>query len=382
MGRSSRRRGRAGAARRALVVLSAFLLAWVAGAPPAAASWSEGRWINSGENARTPSSPSYTTDGTTQWRLVRGDDNGLWISRNNGPASRMNINSGPAGATYVAPAIIATQGRLYAFHTGTDRQVYYSFSVRGNDSGWWTDWRALPGFADTNMAPTVSVLDTLGSNVGVFITRTNGHVAGVRMDVSLDSYPRFPTAWGEVAYGVFRSRPDVTSRFNPVNGRTEIVAVATGSDGHVWSVFSDGTLGGGIGYAPIFFGDLAETIRTSHGPQRLPGAAAAGECTFAPSIARGGRDDRLSNDTSSADFRNQQGLAIGCISSNDGNLWVTRSSDGGRNVTGWSSTSDGAGPSNTTPELHGQGDAVYAALSWDGGQDRRFPDHAIIEKRL
>lgn len=55
------------------------------------------------------------------------------------------------------------------------------------------------------MAPTVTVLDPVGLNIGIFITRTNGHVAGIGMDVNLSEHRLFTSGWGEVAYGLFVS---------------------------------------------------------------------------------------------------------------------------------------------------------------------------------
>ncbi|WP_406192131.1 hypothetical protein OH807_00365 [Kitasatospora sp. NBC_01560] len=371
----------AGSIRAGVAVLAALLLTWVAGAPPAAATWSEGHWMNSGGSARTPSTPAFTTDGTTQWRLIRGEDNGLWISRNNGQASRMNVGRGPAGTTYVAPEIIVARGHLYAFHTGTDHQVYYSSTVQGTYEGRWTEWRSIPGFADTTMAPSVTVIDTDGSNLGIFVTRTNGHVAGTQMDLHLPEYPGFG-GWTEDTHGVYRSRPDVTSRYNPLNGRTEIMGVATGMDDHGWTVFSEHLLSVGIPAAPVFSGNLAATIRNNNGPQRLAGASSL--VGHGPSIAHGGRDDRLSTDTSSEEFFQEQQVGITILVPTAGILTVGHYNNGGRpgNAGNWRALRESFAPSEDSPQIHGMREALNASLTWLSAQNYLFPNHAIVEKRL
>ncbi|MFJ4689339.1 hypothetical protein [Streptomyces sp. NPDC088789] len=388
MGDAGRKRGMAGSVRTVVAVHTALLLAWLAGASPAAASWSEGGWINSGGSARTPSTPVFATDGTTQWRLIRGEDNGLWISRNNGPASRMNISGGSAGLTYVAPEIIAAQGHLYAFHTGTDHQVYYSFTLSGNNESQWSSWRAIPGFANTNMSPSVTITNTRGTQLGVFITRANGHVAGIQMDILAWADPLFTSGWVEEANGVFLSRPDVTSGYNPYSGRVEIMAVATGADHRVWSVFSDGTPNTGIGTVPVSSGGVAGAISGSHGPQRLGGAAAAGVSSFAPSIARGGRDDRLSI-THGWEMEQEQERGITITSSaiaiNTPVVWVARSSDGGHSLSDWSMTINQSVHTDTTPGIHGYRDAIFAAATLSDPttlNGASVPSHSIVEKRL
>lgn len=385
MGRLSRKR--VGSARTVVVTLTAALLAWATGAPPAAASWNEGEWINSGGAARTPSTPVFTTDGTTQWRLVRGEDNGLWVSRNNGPASRMNISSGSAGLTYVAPEIITAQGHLYAFHTGTDHQVYYSFTLRGNDESQWSSWRAIPGFANTNMSPSATITNPQGTELGVFITRANGHVAGIQMDIRTWADPLFTSGWVEEANGVFLSRPDVTSRYDPESGQTELMAVATGTDHHVWSVFSGAGHSTSIERVLVYPSRLDQAIRGSRGPQRLGGPAAAGVSAFAPSIARGGRDDRLSI-THDRWMEQEQLRGISITSAatmiETPAVWVARSSDGGRTLTDWARTNNSV-HTDTTPGMHGYRDAIFAAATLsdparlNGGS---VPSHSIVEKRL
>lgn len=383
-----RRRGTAGSVRAVVAVLTALFLAWVAGAPPAAASWSEGDWINSGGAARTPSTPVFTTDGTTQWRLIRGEDNGLWVSRNNGPTSRMNISNGPAGLTYVAPEIITARGRLYAFHTGVDHQVYYSFTLRGNDESQWSSWRAIPGIANTNMSPSATITNPQGTELGVFITRANGHVAGIQMDIHSSADPRFTTGWVEEASGVFLSRPDVISSYDPESGATELTAVATGTDHRVWSVFSDGGRSTAIERVLVYPSRLGEAIRGSHGPRRLGGPAAAGVSAFAPSIARGGRDNLLSTSPDGWMQQEQErGITITSAATmvSTPELRVARSSNGGDTLTNFTLVIDRSVRTDTTPGIHGYRDAIFAAVALSDParlNSGSVPSHSIVEKRL
>ncbi len=289
----------------------------------------------------------------------------------------MNIASGPAGMTYVAPEIIAAHGRLIAFHTGIDHQVYYSITLRGNNEDRWTNWRSIPGFADTHMGPSATVIDPDGNNIGIFVTRTNGHVAGTQMDVRDPQYPRFG-GWTEDAQGVYVTRPDVTSRYNPLNGHTEVMGVATGRDGHGWSILTDRMLSVGLPSAPVFSGNLAQTIRDNAGPRRLDGPS--DPVSNGPSIAHAGRADRLSTNPWEPEFELERTVGITILSAEATILWEGRYQ--GRTAGNWTAHYNSFAPSPDSPQMHAMREAVYAAFTWLNAEDRRFPNHAIVEKRL
>ncbi|MER6503343.1 hypothetical protein ABT218_29330 [Streptomyces sp. NPDC001455] len=327
------------------------------GITPASATFSEGQWLNSGGAARTPSTPAFVSVGSHQYRVVRGEDGRLWASHNNGPATLM-----PDAQTGVGPEIVAAGGRVVAFHTGTNGYVYYSF-LQNTEGTSWTPWTQVPAYADTVNSLQATVVD--GLDVVLLVTQRDGSPAMQTMRL-WDQSPDFDGSWTRNTNGRFNSAVDITareimdSRGNPTL-ETEIIFEGRGMDNRVW-------------YSAVPLRDFA-SARFS----QLPGD---GVCDLTPAIGRGGLPDRFVTDPNDPNFRSQQEFSLACISPDDGNVWINRSTDNGNSWSGWNRTTDGAGPSNASPSIHSDGANIYAALSWNGNRDGRYPDHAIVEKRI
>ncbi|MEV7289808.1 hypothetical protein AB0O01_35545 [Streptomyces sp. NPDC093252] len=108
-----------------------------------------------------------------EYTAVIGNDNRIWWSFNGGlfqPVSQGHqANS--------APAMISWQGRITLFHTGIDRQIYYSF-LQDRSSNSWTPWKRVPGDAGLAGSPTVV---TSGNTACISGVRVGGELTEQRM---------------------------------------------------------------------------------------------------------------------------------------------------------------------------------------------------------
>ncbi|MFD7583884.1 hypothetical protein ACFV84_00355 [Kitasatospora sp. NPDC059811] len=110
----------------------------------------------------------------------------------------------------------------------------------------------------------------------------------------------------------------------------------------------------------------------------LPGG---GRCESL-AIGRGGDPGHLATSPFDPGYAAQQNMAIGCISPNDHQLYLNRSTDGGNTWSGWSHSTGGPSPSDAAPEIHGfPGGEVFAVLSW-GSDTAPFKRHMIVMKRV
>ncbi|MFF1785158.1 hypothetical protein ACFVX9_01680 [Kitasatospora sp. NPDC058243] len=110
----------------------------------------------------------------------------------------------------------------------------------------------------------------------------------------------------------------------------------------------------------------------------LPGG---GRCESL-AIGRGGDPGHLATSPFDPGYAAQQNMAIGCISPNDHQLYLNRSTDGGNTWSGWAHSTGGPSPSDAAPEIHGfPGGEVFAVLSW-GSDTAPFKRHMIVMKRV
>lgn len=345
---------------RVCVALLAGLLLLL-GFPSSAAVAAEGSWINEGGDARSPDALSAQWFQGDLYEVVRGEDNQIWWRYRNGAWQVM-----PGGArTNQRPEVISLlnvgtgglqNSRLIVFHVGTNGVVYYSI-LRGAAGNLWSDWENVPGQFRTNTGITAST----GVNNAVLYTVRDQQVYVQSMEL-WNGAPSFPLGeWGTQhdprVHGMVASVSTYTSSIS-----TNIMSfeVARGLNNHVY---------------------IARTRTDRNSVQNasfaeLPGG---GECESV-AVGRGGPASPTTT-TNDPAYQAQQNLAIGCVSPNDHELWVNRSTDGGQNFTGWSRTTTGAAAS-ATPEIHGApGGEVFAVLSW-GGNNSPFKQHMVVMKRI
>ncbi|WP_157880841.1 hypothetical protein [Streptomyces griseoruber] len=349
------------------LLLVSFLLIFTAYTEPASANWNETNWQLTGGAARTIDTPGFTSDGVThQYRAVRGTDNGVWVSHNNGAAARI-----PDALTISEPEIITMYGQTYIFVVGTDRGVWWSRRLNPEGTSW-SPFARVPGNPDTSVA--VSVVADGNYHFSIFATRSNGMLERQRGSVATSITPSFDGYW----------------LGNPNAG-------AAGAPSCI-SIPDQITYGQSYDYCgfPKFvcFNSTEKCITTPCGIGTSSNASDSefyartvgcqwpeAECRNV-SVVRGGIDGSLTWNTVDPNYRYQQEMAVGCISPNNGELYVNRSSDGGHEWTGFRHPSDGPGASDSRPSLHADGGNIYAALRWDADRDGRFPENSIVEKRL
>ncbi|MEU8648676.1 hypothetical protein [Streptomyces sp. NPDC048737] len=340
----------------ALLAGLALLLGVSAG--PAAAT--EGSWINEGGDARSPDALSAQWFRGDLYEVVRGNDNQIWWRYRNGAWQVM-----PGGArTYHRPEVVSLlnigtgglqDSRLVVFHVGTDGVVYYSI-LRGAAGNLWSDWDNVPGNFRTNNGITTAS----GINNVVLYTVRDQQVYVHNMEL-WNGAPSFPLGdWGTQhsprVHGMVAS---VSTYSRSISTNIMNFEVARGLNDRV--------------YVSRSRTDMNSVRNASF--TELPGG---GECESV-AVGRGGPTSPTTN-TNDPDYQAQQNLAIGCISPNDHELWVNRSTDGGQNFTGWSRASTGAA-ATASPEIHGApGGEVFAVLSWGG--DTPFKQRMIVMKRI
>ncbi|MFB7553863.1 hypothetical protein [Streptomyces sp. NPDC056154] len=342
---------RARAPRVAGVVLAGLGLVVGLSASPAAAA-TEGDWINEGGPARSADALDTAWYNGQFVEIARGEDNRIWWRYGNRPWRLMPGNA----RTHVRPEAVAYPIRgasrfLVVFHTGDDGFAYYSF-LQDPNSGRWSGWSRVPGSLRTHNRVAASYSDD-GLTLSTIV---NDRIYQQHMDYR-DGQAHFRADWERLQSPLVLSM-DVTDAFTFTQGEQEFYA-AKGLTNEVL---------------------VARKRRGDRNARftELPGGA---RCESV-AIGRGGDPAHLATSPFDPGYAAQQNMAIGCISPNDHQLYLNRSTDGGNNWSGWAHSSGGPSPSGAAPEIHGfLGGEVFAVLSW-GSNTAPFKRHMMVMKRV
>ncbi|MEW1550523.1 hypothetical protein [Streptomyces tsukubensis] len=316
----------------------------------------EGGWSNGGGSARSDEAAAVVNDLGGEYTAAIGNDNRIWWSFNGGlfqPVSQGHqVN--------FAPAMISWQGRITLFHTGIDRQIYYSF-LQDRSSNSWTPWQRVPGDAGLAGSPTV-------------VTSGNtAYISGVRVGGELTEQRMTAQSGGFTFGSGYRNDPSARVRITPI-----VLNLGLGE-----AVNVPENAGEAIGVQTFVVGQDAQVWR-SRRPlgsftgswSQVPGMA---ECESSVAAGRGGPSQIVG--PGDPNYQDQQHVALACIG-RDLNVWVNQSTDGGDTFHGWRRTTGGPAPSNATPSLSSAGSSITLSIAWDGNRDPRFPNNAIVEKQL
>jgi hypothetical protein len=147
-------------------------------APIYAAGVGETGWISVQPNDTIIDTPTEVQvnvgSGAEDLLITRHADNSIWYSFN-GAAFKVIPGN---GTTASAPALVAYQNQVIAFHHGGDNNIYYSFFTPA--TGLWTAWKAIGNNVTTGLTPSVTVgggivtLVYTGMNQHIFKTVYNG----------------------------------------------------------------------------------------------------------------------------------------------------------------------------------------------------------------
>ncbi|MFC9758131.1 hypothetical protein [Streptomyces sp. NPDC056921] len=339
--------------RTAFTVAMGVMLALTA--TEASAARPESGWVNTVGSARTTETPELLSFGGMEYGVVLGQDNRIWISYNSGDYMQHPV----AHETRMPPSISVVAGRVVLVHVGVDNQLYYSFLQNGN-ANQWTGWRRVPGNAGADSAPTLTPFD---GRLLLTIARADESVANQAMEVA-------PA--GESFYTDYVTTPDIRvprlrgysprigSSVSHANNRTRWRFLAVGRDRRVWT------------------GDIDPYNPSRSVPFTQLGDG--GVCDSNIAAGQGGPAERVVA-PGDPQYQAQQHQAIACVG-NDGNVWTNQTSNGGETYEGWNRTTDGAGPSTSTPSLNGEGNSIDLRIRWNGNANPRFPDNSVVEKSL
>ncbi|MFI8169847.1 hypothetical protein ACIGAN_26325 [Streptomyces sp. NPDC085931] len=303
-----------------------------------------------------------------EYAAVEGNDERIWWSWNQ-EGYRPHPES---HRTLQAPTLVVLGGRVTMYITGVDYQIYYSF-LEDAASNNWTPWMRIPGDAYTDQSPAVT---TIQEEAYIAVNRLDRHLGMQRMTVSPRPAPvpdavSFNAHWGREPNGVMRPAGNWTSQSPGIFGQMTstaagcavgnfvgygISSLITGRDDHLYGA----TVCAEDWGAPLDWNRLED-----------------GECLTQPDVARGGSLDRVDPSNQAAESR----LLVACEGM-DGNVWTNYTTNRGASWGGWSSTTDGAGPSTRRPAVNNQGGNFDLRITWNGEANHRFPDHSVIEKTI
>ncbi|MFD4397758.1 hypothetical protein [Kitasatospora sp. NPDC058478] len=353
---SERMRGRRAVVARAphvaVAVLAGLGLTVGLTASPAAAATTEGNWINEGGPARSPSAMTALWHDGGTYEAARGEDDRIWWRHGNGAWQLMPGNA----RTHLPPTLAvgdvdARTQRLVMFRVGDDGAAYYSF-LQDRNTNRWTGWSRVPG----SLYLTGEVSATYSTN-GIQLATAAGNRPYTQQMYLRPGRPLFRPDWAVQDIDTRELR--LSDSFTFTAGEQEF-------------------------YASRGLTNTVSIARTRPGDGRnaryteLPGG---GRCESL-AIGRGGDPGHLATSPFDPGYAAQQNMAIGCISPNDHQLYLNRSTDGGNTWSGWAHSTGGPSPSDAAPEIHGfPGGEVFAVLSW-GNDTAPFKRHMIVMKRV
>lgn len=115
----------------------------------------------------TSSGPAALSDGSNLYLLVRGADNGIYLTTKTG--GKWGSWGSLAGATLSGPALVLNGKTMHAFVRGTDNRVYWN----SGSSNSWSAWSEVPGGGFTSSGPA-AVSD--GANLYLLVRGTDNGI--------------------------------------------------------------------------------------------------------------------------------------------------------------------------------------------------------------
>ncbi|WP_143266259.1 hypothetical protein [Amycolatopsis sp. KNN50.9b] len=327
---------------------------------PVPAVAAEGSWIQTGGSARTPSTPDVVNWNGGEYRVVRGEDDAIWWSYNNGPWRPVL----DYGRTSVAPIVLAAFDTVMVVHTGLDGQVYYSV-LQNLHTSEWTSWTRIPGNANTVNMPAAAY-SSARQEVLFQVTDASSQSPSFTTMRLRDGAYHFPTEWSHPSAGGIQSLAGAALSMKPKASKGN----------YVKSVYLSSTCSTSqrIQLAEVDTDNLGATTY-----REVPGG---GLCDLTPSIGNAGPSGRDVTNTSDPNFALQNQFTIAVTSPNDHEVWLNRSTDGGSGWSGWRHANDGNSPTTASPSVNSFNSSMRVDITWDGNSSNRFPHHSIVEKQL
>lgn len=346
-------------------VLAAFAgVVLVLAGTPGPAQAAETEWISlDGNQSRVLSAVYSVTISGATYDVARGTDNNIWFRYNGGSWHPLGGNN--ASRTTSPPRIVEfPPGRAMVVIRGTDGEIWYSQANNGS-LNFWTDWVRLPAGANAIGSPILTISSATRDLMieapnayrrinTTFLRNYNGTLTSSGWRV--DSHALLGTNATDIegdsqiaVYGTEYYRSVLRSFF-------------TGTDHHVWRETTDPTTGAVL--------DLSEVN-------------GGGECASGVGAARLGNQSTVVG-PGQPGYAEQQRVMISCIG-NDGYVWETTSSDGGRTFDGWRRPAGSLAPSASTPAVYPTplGNASWTiTIRWNGARSGLFPDNAAVSKRI
>ncbi|MBO1416735.1 hypothetical protein [Streptomyces sp. FH025] len=302
---------------------------------------------------------SVTINGAT-YDVTEGTDHNIWFRYNGG---RWNPLGGfNESRTSSPPRIVEfPPGRAMAVIRGLDGEIWYS-QVNSGSANFWTSWTRLPSGARALGSPMVTVIPSAGA-LSIEVANANRQINTMSLwDRNGQISPN--DHWAIEPYALLGTNA------TDIEGNSQIAIYGdayyravnqtyfTGTDHHVWNM----TL------TPEY------TILDLH---EVDGGA---ECISGVGAARLGNQSTVVG-PGQPGYAEQQRVLLSCIG-NDGYVWETQSSDGGRTFNGWRHPAGMLAPSSSTPAVNPSNNSWSLNVRWNGARSTAFPDNAVVAKRI
>lgn len=321
----------------------------------------ETAWGNWGDNARANSAAQSVIIAGASYDITRGTDNNIWF-RYNGGAWRP-LGGDLSSRTTSPPRILEwPRGRAIVFVRGMDGEIWYT-QVNSGSANFWTSWARLPGGSQSIGAPLVGHSPSGLGTLFVEAPNANRRISYMLLQ-NTNGAPDPVGGWSVTPYAL------LSSDANDLNGDGQIAVYGTerfervlrsfwtGADNHVYSV-----------------------TRTANGTvTNISEVNGGGVCRSGLSAARLGNQTTVLT-PGQAGYENQQRVMIACRG-NDGTVWETTSSDGGRTFDGWRRPIGTPAPTHSAPSIIPTATSWTLTLRWNATASSAWPDNSIIAKRI
>lgn len=331
-------------------------------ASPAQAAESE--WVSfDGGQSRVLSAVYQVAIGGATYDVARGTDNNVWFRYNGG--TWRPLGDYPATRTTSPPRIVDfPRGRAMAVIRGLDGEIWYS-QVNSGSANLWTPWTRLPEGARAIGSPLLTVSSATGD---LMIEAPNANRQISYTFLRNYSGTLSSRGWTVDTHAVLgTNHVDIEGDgqiavYGTEYYRSVYRSFVTGSDHHVWRLTSDPTTGG-----------VSNVTEVNGGAECVTGVTAArlGDQTTVVAPGQPG-------------YAEQQRVMIACVG-NDGYVWESTSSDGGRTFDGWRHPTGRLAPSASTPSVFAtplSNSSWTLNVRWNGAASSAFPDNSVVAKRI
>ncbi|MFE6865020.1 hypothetical protein ACFVFS_00520 [Kitasatospora sp. NPDC057692] len=313
-----------------------------------------------GNQARVLSAVYSATIGGATYDVARGTDSNIWFRYNGG--TWHPLGGDLASRTSSPPRIVEfPPGRAMVIIRGLDGEIWYS-QVNSGSANFWTAWTRFAAGARAIGSPLVTV-STTGT---LHIDAPNANRQINSLLVYYRNGQMLPNDHWEIDHYAL-----LGTNSTDIEGNSQVTEYGTEYNQYVRRMFFTGT------DRRVW----SETRSVQNGSvlslREVNGGA---ECASGVGAARLGNQTTLVG-PGQAGYAEQQRVLLACVG-NDGYVWESQSSDGGRTFDGWRHPAGTLAPSSSTPSVSPSNTSWTLNVRWNGARSTAFPDNAAVAKRI